>query len=336
MKAAYISSLAPDTTIATFFLVWEKETRTAQNGKPYIQLKLGDRTGTLDAKIWDAQSAPAFERNDFIYVKANVQLYRDKKQMIVQQLRRAEANEVDMSDYLPRTTEDVEALFATLQAEVEAVKNPWLKKLLQSVVTDPAIAPRIKQAPAAMKMHHAFLGGLLEHVVSLCGLCRAIAGRYPEVNVDLLVSAAVLHDVGKISELTYDRAFGYSSEGQLLGHILIEYEMVAKKIDAIEGFPPPLKTVMMHMLVSHHGEYEFGSPKLPMFREALLFHYLDDMDSKMASMRASLAAPEGEPGWTSRNPALGRTLLRLDEFLKGLPKGEATAAGVESKAAKNK
>jgi 3'-5' exoribonuclease len=165
-------------------------------------------------------------------------------------------------------------------------------------------------------MHHAYLGGLIEHVVSLCGLAKQVAAHYPELDVDLLLTAAILHDVGKLDELCYDRAIAYTVEGQLLGHIMMEFETVSKAMDAIEGFPANLKTVVQHLLISHHGQYEFGSPKLPMIREALVFHYLDDLDSKLAAARAALALDSGEPEWSAYSGALGRKFLRLDQFLK--------------------
>ncbi len=165
-------------------------------------------------------------------------------------------------------------------------------------------------------MHHAYLGGLLEHVISLCGLAKRVAAHYPELDLDLLLAAAILHDVGKLDELCYDRAIGYTTEGQLLGHIVMELETVTRAMDAIEGFPANLKTVVQHVLISHHGEYEFGSPKLPMIREAMVFHYLDDLDSKLAAVRAALALESGEEEWSAYSGALGRKFLRLDQFLK--------------------
>jgi 3'-5' exoribonuclease len=165
-------------------------------------------------------------------------------------------------------------------------------------------------------MHHAYLGGLLEHVVGLCGLSRVVASHYPELDLDLLVTAAILHDVGKLEELCYERSIGYTTAGQLLGHIVMELETVIRAIDKIEGFPPELKTVVQHLLISHHGQYEFGSPKLPMIREAMVFHYLDDLDSKLAAVRVALAAPSGEEEWSAYSSALGRRFLRLEEFLK--------------------
>src|ERR1700686_1321495 len=168
-------------------------------------------------------------------------------------------------------------------------------------------------------MHHAFIGGLLEHVVGLCALAQLLATQYSELDVDLLLTAAMLHDVGKLDELCYERAIGYTTEGQLLGHIVMELETVSRAMDGIPGFPAPLKTGVQHILISHHGQYEFGSPKLPMIREALAFHYMDDLDSKMGAVRAALAIDSGEPEWSAYSGALGRKFLRLDKFLKEEP-----------------
>jgi 3'-5' exoribonuclease len=199
------------------------------------------------------------------------------------------------------------------------MKNPWLKRLVTKILCEPQIAARYKRAPAAKVMHHAYFGGLLEHVVGLCGLARQVAACYPELDVDLLLTAAMLHDVGKLDELCYERSVSYTTEGQLLGHIVMELETVTKAIEAIEGFPGKLKTVVQHILISHHGQYEFGSPKLPMIREALVFHYIDDMDSKMAAVRAAMALESGEDDWSVYSGALGRKFLRLDKFLKDTP-----------------
>jgi 3'-5' exoribonuclease len=174
-------------------------------------------------------------------------------------------------------------------------------------------------------MHHAYLGGLLEHVISLCGMARRVATHYPELDIDLLLTAAILHDVGKLEELCYERAIGYTTPGQLLGHIVMELESVSRAIDKIEGFPAPLKTVVQHLLISHHGQYEFGSPKLPMIREAMVFHYLDDLDSKLAAVRVALASPSGDDEWSAYSAALGRKFLKLDEFLKPTTPGGIVA-----------
>ena len=327
MKQAFVSALLADQAITTYFLVCEKEIRATREGKSYLRLELGDRTGTIEARMWEGfeRDAASFQRDDFVKVQARVESYRNKLQVAVDKIRRAEEQEVDPADFFAHTPEDVDELYARLLSFVASVKNPFLRRLLESVVTDPELVPRLKRAPAAKIMHHAYLGGLLEHVVSLCGLCSHALSHYPEADPDLLMTGAVLHDIGKLQELSYVRSFGYTDEGQLLGHILIEYEFVAKKMDAIEGFPSDLKTLVLHMLVSHHGRYEFGSPKLPMFREALMLHYLDDLDSKMAAVRAALASDKGEGNWTAFSGALERRFLRVDLFHRERESAEKNA-----------
>lgn len=328
MKTAFVSDLGSEQTITTFFLVHEKEIRNTREGKPYLRLELGDRSGTIEARMWDQFETAARDvsRDDFVKVHARVEIYRNKPQLSLQQLRLAKPEEVELADFLPHTTADVEKLYAQLLEFAGSIGNPWLKKLVNAIVTDPTIAARYKRAPAAKVMHHAYLGGLIEHVVGLCGLAKQVAAHYPELDVDLLLTAALLHDVGKLDELCYDRAIAYTTEGQLLGHIVMEFETVSKAIDAIEGFPHALKTVVQHLLISHHGQYEFGSPKLPMIREAMVFHYLDDLDSKLAAVRVALATESGEDEWSAYSGALGRRFLKLDEFLKSnSAKAEETA-----------
>lgn len=197
------------------------------------------------------------------------------------------------------------------------------------MLDDQSVAARLKRAPAGKSMHHAYIGGLLEHIVSLCGVCRLVAPHYPEIDGDLLLSGAILHDIGKLEELFYERSFGYTTEGQLLGHIVIGLQLLEKKMEAIEGFPGDLKLLIQHMILSHHGREEFGSPKLPSFPEALMLHYLDDLDSKMATMRESVEAEKGETQWTGKNWSLQRPLLRMDRFRQqeeGGEKSPATAA----------
>ena len=320
-KSTMVRDLAADQTISGFFLVHEKEVRNTAAGKPYLRMELGDCSGTVEARMWDQFEAAAKDvhRDDFVKVSARVEIYRNKTQLSVLQFRLAKPEEINLADFLPHTRYDVEELFKGLLGHAEGMKNPWLKKLVLKVLGEPQIVARYKRAPAAKTMHHAYIGGLLEHVAGLCGLAKQMAAHYPELDVDLLLTAAMLHDVGKLDELCYERAVSYTTEGQLLGHIVMELETVSKAMDEIEAFPANLKTVVQHILISHHGQYEFGSPKLPMIREALVFHYMDDMDSKLAAVRAALASDSGEPEWSAYSGALGRKFLRLDEFLKEPP-----------------
>jgi 3'-5' exoribonuclease len=333
MKTSYVTDLLTEQNITSFFLVHEKELRNTREGRAYLRLELGDRSGTIEARMWDQFEAVAkdIQRDDFVKVQGRVEVYRNRPQLALIQLRLAKPEEIDLADYLPHTTADVEKMFAELRGYAESISNPWLKQLVLGIIADPETARCYKRAPAAKVMHHAYLGGLLEHVISLCGMARRVAAHYPELDIDLLLTACILHDVGKLEELCYERAIAYTTPGQLLGHIVMELETVTRAIDKIEGFPAPLKTVVQHLLISHHGQYEFGSPKLPMIREAMVFHYLDDLDSKLAAVRVALAAPSGDDEWSAYSNALGRKFLKLDEFLKdGAAKSQSASASASA------
>jgi 3'-5' exoribonuclease len=321
MKSPFVKDLTADQVITGFFLVHEKEVRNTNTGKPYLRMELGDRSGTIEARMWEKFEVLAKDvnRDDFVKIQARVEIYRNRPQLSLQQFRLAKPAEIDLSDFLAHTPLNVEDLYAQLLAHAEGMTNPWLKKLVLKILTDPQIAVRYKRAPAAKVMHHAYLGGLLEHVVGLCGLAKLVSAHYLELDLDLLLTAAMLHDVGKLDELCYERSVAYTIEGQLLGHIVMELETVAKAIESIEGFPAKLKVVVQHLLISHHGEYEFGSPKLPMIREALVFHYLDDMDSKVAAVRTAMTLDGGEEAWSAYSGALGRKFLRLERYLAEAP-----------------
>jgi 3'-5' exoribonuclease len=329
MKSHYVSDLQDGQAVTSLFLVGVKEIRTSQrSGKSWLELALRDRTGSIPAKMWDNFEALAktFETDDVVQIRGRVKLYNGQKEMTLEQIVPAAVRDYDLSDFLAHTKHDVEKLYAELGAAVATVKNPWIKRLLESVVNDPAIVPKLKRAPAAMSMHHAFVGGLLEHTVSLVGLGRAVAERYPELDADVLLAGIVLHDIGKIDELSYERATSYTTAGRLLGHITIGTLLVREKIRAIPGFPEPLAILIEHLILSHHGTYEFGSPSLPQTREAIALHFLDDMDSKMAAMRTTLEGASGSEEWTERNPALHRALLRTDKFLAGEDAGRPAEA----------
>jgi 3'-5' exoribonuclease len=323
VKTSYVADLQPNQAVTTFLLVQSKEIRFKRSGEPYLSLRLSDRSGRLEAKMWDgvAEVASTFERDDVIKVQGIVQLYRDRLQMTVQKLRPAQEAEVEITDYLPRTQRDTAEMFGVVKETVERMQNPHLRQLLQAFLNDEEITARFRTAPAAKSLHHAFIGGLLEHVVSLLNLARLTAGNYAFIDLELLQTGVILHDMGKIEELSYERAFGYTNEGQLLGHIIIVLRMLDQKSRQIPDFPPRWKMLVEHMILSHHGKYEFGSPKLPMFPEALMLNYLDDLDSKMESMRASLEESHGSGEWTAYNPSLERMLLQKERFLTASSEG---------------
>jgi len=320
MKSPYVNELEPNRVITTSFLVHAKEIRQKKTGELYLSLTLGDRTGELDAKMWDnvQEVLEAFDRDDFVKVKGLVQIFHNRPQLTIHKMRRMDDSEVDFGDYFPSSKRDAEEMWRELRGIVSGMTNPHLKALLEAMLDDPDIALRYRRAPAAKQIHHAYLGGLIEHVLSLCTLARLTAGHYPQVDHDLLLTGVVLHDIGKIYELNYERGFSYSSEGQLLGHIHIGIRMVADKLRGLPDFPPTLRSLVEHMILSHHGQLEFGSPKLPSFPEAMLLHYLDDMDSKMECMRALIENDRQVEGcFTMYYPALERVALKKDRYLNG-------------------
>jgi 3'-5' exoribonuclease len=306
-------------TIVSSFVVVSKQVKPKKTGEPYLALILGDRTGQLEAKMWDnvEDALNAFEQEDFIKIKGLLNKYKNRFQITIHKLRRLGDSEVDFADYLPKTTKDIGELWRTLGEFVASFQNQYLKTLVESFMGDPEIAEAYRTAPAAKSLHHAYIGGLLDHVVSLCRSCDLMCRNYPNINRDLLLTGAFFHDIGKIHELSYNRSFSYTTRGQLLGHMIIELEMLHAKIAQIPGFPDELKILLEHLIISHHGQYEFGSPKLPMFPEALMLHYLDDLDSKMESMRAHFERELGSEGsWSSYNPSLGRPLLNTSKFIE--------------------
>jgi 3'-5' exoribonuclease len=322
MKEFFISecSQQENKVITSSFVVASKQVKAKKNGEPYLALILADRTGQIEAKMWDNvdEFIAIFEQDDFLKIKGLINKYKNRFQLTIHKLRRMEEVDIDFTDYLPKTTKDIGELWRTLTEFVATFQNPHLKSLVELFMADSEIAERYRNAPAAKTLHHAYIGGLLDHVVSLFRSCDLMCRNYPQVNRDLLLTGAFLHDVGKIQELTYNRAFSYTTRGQLLGHMIIELEMLQAKLANLPDFPPQLKTLLEHLIISHHGQYDFGSPKLPMFPEALMLHYLDDLDSKMEAMRAHFEREaELEGPWTSYNASLGRPLLDSRKFMQG-------------------
>jgi len=320
--------------IISSFVVVSKQVKPKKTGEPYLALTLGDRSGHVEAKMWDnvEDAIDVFDQDDVIKIKGLLNKYKNRFQITIHKLRLLGDSEVDFADYLPKTTKDIGELWKTLASFVATFKNQHLRALIDLFMADPEIAEAYRNAPAAKTLHHAYIGGLLDHVVSLFRSCDLVCRNYPQVNRDLLLTGAFLHDIGKIHELAYHRSFSYTTRGQLLGHMIIELEMLQAKLAQLPDFPDDLKTLVEHLIISHHGQYEFGSPKLPMFPEALMLHYLDDLDSKMEAMRAQFERDaESDGGWTGYNSSLGRPLLNAARFLEK-KSADATSTAATSEA----
>ena len=302
MNKIFVADIKDRDQVDAVFLVKEKITAMAKNGKPYLTLRLMDKSGDVDAKVWDNvdQVAARFEKNDFIAIRSKASVYLGKMQLIISEIARLPEEEVNLADFLPETDRCIAEMEAELAQLLQSLANDWLRKLLRGFFDDSAFMASYRLAPAAKGMHHVYLGGLLEHSLAVAKLVDAIVPLYHGLNRDLLVAGALLHDVGKVREMSYARAFDYTDEGKLIGHITIGVEMVSERLAAIPGFPAELAMLLKHMLLSHHGQYEFGSPKRPKTLEATILNYLDDLDSKINGIRTHIGKePEGQGRWTS-------------------------------------
>ena len=308
-------------SIRSHFLVAQKQLRDRSDGAAkYLSLTLCDRTGRLDGRVWDnAETWSAkFEQNDFVDVRACVDEFNGKLQLRVTEITRLDPAQIDLGDFQRKTTRDIEGLWAELRSSVNSFSDPDLKRLVFAFLDDPEIARRYRAAPAAKFMHHAWIGGLLEHVVDLIQFCDLAASHFPLIHRDLLLAGAVLHDIGKIYELSWGRGFEYTLEGQLIGHISIATRLLDEKVKGLPGFPKHIHTLVEHIILSHHGSFEFGSPKLPMIPEAVLLHYLDDAEAKMLAIQEAcqpLSEGAAAPVYIDRVRALDRPLVNTRAFL---------------------
>jgi 3'-5' exoribonuclease len=336
MKSPYIKDLQPNQTVVGTFLVRAKEVRQKKTGEPYLSLLLSDKTGEVDAKMWDnvADVMDTFSRDDFVKVKGLYNIYQNRPQLTIHKMQRADEAEIDPADYFAASERDPDQMLAELRDIAGGVANPHLKSLLDAVMGDENITAQLRRAPAAKMIHHAYLGGLLEHVLSLCRLCLFAASHYKDIDRDLLITGAILHDIGKIYELSYERSPAYTTEGQLLGHIVIGVRMVEDKLRNLPNFPEKLRTLVEHMILSHHGHLEFGSPKVPLFPEAMLLFYLDDLDSKMACMSSLLHNDRQVEGdWTGYSSSLERTLLKKLRYLERAEAPDSPDNGLKTQSA---
>lgn len=327
MEKIFVRDFTPNQNISTTFLVKSKELRPKKTGGQFAMITFGDRTGDISGQWWDnfEDTIDTFDKDDIVFVRGLVNVYRNHLQIQIHKMRPCQPHEIDLAHYFPTTQFDIEEMFAELMGIVREFHNPFLRQLLENIFADPEIARKFKRAPAAKTMHHPYLGGLLEHSLSLVKLCRKVGGHYPGIDIDLLQTGAVLHDFGKIDELSYERAFGYTNEGQMIGHLVMETIMVHEHIKQIDGFPDELRRHLLHLLLAHHGKLEYGSPKLPSTPEALMLAYLDDLDSKVEAMQRLISEPHATGDWTRISPMFERPVYRVRT--NGSPVTAETAAG---------
>ena len=329
MKKTFVKEIKEKDRVTDCFIVTKKDLGISKSGKPYLNLRLMDRTGEVEARVWDDVEAvgKGFDRDDVVMVNAYAVSYAGGLQLNVSGVERVAEENYTLKDFLPTAQREPGEMMNDLDAVVSGMKDRHIKALLTAIFKDQEVRRRFMIAPAAKAMHHPYIGGLIEHVLSMCSLVDRITDHYAErvkINKDLLMAGAILHDIGKIYELKYDRAFEYTDEGRLLGHITMGVELVGEKVKEVPEFPKETSVLLKHMLLSHHGHLEFGSPKRPKTLEAIILYYLDDLDAKVAAVSA-LIAEEGE-AWTPYQRLLERPIYK-----GGRPNEEPPAEEKEEK-----
>lgn len=323
MSRRYVNQLSHGDSIDESYLVADKQLRANRQGNLYLQIELRDKTGSVGARLWNAteELARTFEPGDYLHVRGKTQVFQGSLQIILTHLDVLDPSRVEPEDFLPQSSQNVTKLMARLREVLLAMSNPHLRALVECFLIDDEFVRKFTTAPAGIKNHHAYQGGLLEHVVTLLNVADRILDLYPEIDRDLLLTGIFLHDVGKVDELSYDRAFAYTDEGQLVGHLVMGVEMLRDRVERTrdltgESFPAELLLRLKHMIVSHHGAHEFGSPKLPMTLEAVALHYLDNLDAKIHTFGREIRDdPSRDSSWTPFQQSLGRRLF------KGAPTG---------------
>ena len=299
------------------YLVTGKQLLVSKNGGMYLSVKLADRTGEVDGKMWDNAEAMAarFEKEDFVRIKGTAGTYQGMMQVKLKTIEKVDDASVDLANFLETTPRDIDAMVAELSSAAAGVGNAYLRQVMLAFLADQQFMAAFRRAPAAKALHHNYIGGLLEHVVELVALARDVSKHFPGIDIDLVTVGAFLHDIGKVRELSVRKSIEYTTEGRLLGHISLGYEMLAEKIKAIAGFPDELTMLLKHIMLSHHGEYEFGSPKRPKIQEAIIINYLDDLAAKISNFRATLKKEHVEAGeWTYYSKMHDRYLYRQAEY----------------------
>ncbi|GAB6187424.1 3'-5' exoribonuclease YhaM family protein [Thermopirellula anaerolimosa] len=318
MERRFIQQLGPQEQIREVYRAGGKQLRPNRHGALYLQVDLTDRTGSISARMWNAteQLYRSFENGDYVRVEGTTQVYQGALQLIVSRIQRVDPGEVDPADFTPVAPCQVDRLMNRLAELLRGLRNPALRNLAECFLLDETFLRDLAKAPAGMKFHHAYEGGLVDHIVNLMELARAVAPRYSDLDPELLLMGAFLHDIGKVRELTYEREYGYSDAGQLLGHLVIGTQMLEEKVRqaeelAGEAFPVEIALRLKHMIVSHHGQLDFGSPKPPMTLEALALHCLDHLDAWMAAFRQCIKEdPNVGSAWTGFHSQLNRKLFK--------------------------
>lgn len=316
-KCIFIKDLKGNDVVRSTFLVQSKSMPMSKNGKPYLSLMLSDSTGVMDTRIWnDVETiGQLFQEGDIVAVSAKTHVFQNRMQMVVSHIVPVPPSEVDPLSYLPRSAENLEDKFTELLSIFENLDNPWVRDLGLALLNDADIAARYKVCPAAKTIHHAFLGGLLVHSLQLIKLVDAILPLYENLDRSILIFGAAFHDFGKIYELSYNGGFGYTDEGKLVGHITIGVQLVDRKILCIPEFPKELEWQLKHIILSHHGRLEYGSPKRPHTLEAQILSQLDDMDSKINSIQTLMEGESNDSRWTAHHKAYDNYYYKTDAYL---------------------
>lgn len=312
----YIDSFREGLRVSDVYLCKNKQIALTKAGKEYGNLILQDKTGTIDAKIWDLGSPGIgdFETMDYIHVDADVTVFQNSNQMNIRRVRKAEEGEYIPGDYLPVSSKDITVMYQELLGIIASLKVPHYKKLAESFfLEDKAFAKEFQFHSAAKTVHHGFVGGLLEHTLSVVKMCNYFADNYPMINRDLLLTAAMFHDMGKVKELSVFPENDYTDEGQLIGHIIIGTEMVSDRIRTIPGFPEKAVNELKHCILSHHGELEYGSPKKPALLEALALSFADNADAKLETMMETLKGAGDNGGWLGFNRLLDSNIRKTSQ-----------------------
>ncbi len=319
MKKRFITDIKAGDRVDDIFVLFEKILSQKKDGNNFLNVTLSDKTGTIKGVVWDNvdQIAAGITSGDFAHVNGSVSDYRGTLQVVIKKMEPFSPDRIDPSDFLPQTSRDIEGMFERLLKRTDSITTDYLKALIDAFFKDKEFVNKFKTAPAAKKMHHAYIGGLLEHTLSMVSLADKIAGHYSGIDRDLLLSGAILHDIGKIDEFEYQFKIDYSDKGRLLNHIVIGIKMVDDKLSGIEHFPEDQMLLLKHMIVSHHGTREFGSPEPPKTIEAVLLNYIDEIDSKVNAIRDFIASEDPDETWTSYHRLLERHFYKGKKSVAG-------------------